>query len=394
MLKKLLLILFLLVSNNVFALQPLSKILSDEEYEKFNKYKSNYKEEYIKNQNWELNDFIGYWIETHPPRRADDWLKLSKNLEIYADDIYGKCKVQEFKNNELFLNCSDGKFVYEIKDDNSSYLKQDKIVAEFYVKMRLYYDTNYHTDDKGIILYMAVDMSNDSECFTTDDECPYHEGYFNKVHPDDFPFLPDDREKEARAVNGIFKEVGPDEVCPANLPLREEDKVNGKITSIKCYPCDTNYLQLLDEVVDCSVCPNLYKLGRNCMYKDFSNMDDFYINYQNKQAVELCEESKTHILVHNADNKEVSCDRRIAGFDCLKASSVIEHLICDNHSLGFYDKKLTKLYNEATGQQDEQKKWLQKRDRCGLDIDCLKRAYKDRIEELFNYNYINGVYNK
>jgi uncharacterized protein len=77
-----------------------------------------------------------------------------------------------------------------------------------------------------------------------------------------------------------------------------------------------------------------------------------------------------------------------ASFDCAKANSKIEKLICNDNELSLLDEKLNLAYKaalqdagklEATKQA--QKKWLQDRNRCA-DAACIGLAYQNRISAL------------
>jgi uncharacterized protein YecT (DUF1311 family) len=75
-----------------------------------------------------------------------------------------------------------------------------------------------------------------------------------------------------------------------------------------------------------------------------------------------------------------------AGFDCGKASTVVEKMICADQRLSALDGKLAQLYASAlAGAEDpdalrgEQRAWLQKaRNRC-RDQECLAQAYESQI---------------
>ncbi len=80
-----------------------------------------------------------------------------------------------------------------------------------------------------------------------------------------------------------------------------------------------------------------------------------------------------------------------ARFDCEKANSNIEKLICGDQILSALDSKLEIFYKaalakysieEANMLREDQKKWLKKaRGNCN-DISCLKQTYEHRIFEL------------
>jgi uncharacterized protein len=75
-----------------------------------------------------------------------------------------------------------------------------------------------------------------------------------------------------------------------------------------------------------------------------------------------------------------------ASFDCAKASSKIEKMICADSALSKLDQDLGAIFKSAkSGDAEiigEQKIWLQKKRNTCQDIDCLVNAYKGRIDEL------------
>lgn len=76
-------------------------------------------------------------------------------------------------------------------------------------------------------------------------------------------------------------------------------------------------------------------------------------------------------------------------FDCKKASTAAEHLICSDQAVATLDSELASAYAQARTRtdskkllQDSQKAWRRdQRDRCS-DTACMISAYQERIEEL------------
>ncbi|WP_249277490.1 lysozyme inhibitor LprI family protein [Pandoraea sp. PE-S2R-1] len=73
-------------------------------------------------------------------------------------------------------------------------------------------------------------------------------------------------------------------------------------------------------------------------------------------------------------------------FDCVRASSSVELLICADPGLAAMDVELGQMYRAAlTSIQDpsalkrSQLDWLSSRDACGNDLNCLRRKYGERI---------------
>lgn len=77
-----------------------------------------------------------------------------------------------------------------------------------------------------------------------------------------------------------------------------------------------------------------------------------------------------------------------ASFDCIKARTEVEKMICANNKLSNLDEKMAAAYQVALQDgrrinhiQQVQKRWLKERNGC-LDVDSLKRAYQSRLQEL------------
>lgn len=81
-----------------------------------------------------------------------------------------------------------------------------------------------------------------------------------------------------------------------------------------------------------------------------------------------------------------------ASFDCTRAGTKVEKLICDDVELSGLDDELNKAYRDALKDgmskdaiSDSQKNWLKERNRCS-SVQCLHDSYQQRITEL-NENY-------
>lgn len=77
-----------------------------------------------------------------------------------------------------------------------------------------------------------------------------------------------------------------------------------------------------------------------------------------------------------------------ASFDCTKATSKIEKMICNDSDLSQLDEDLSAAYRSALqeGKQSEelkqdQRRWIKERNSCS-DITCVKESYKSRIATL------------
>ncbi|MDD1611201.1 MAG: lysozyme inhibitor LprI family protein [Methylococcaceae bacterium] len=79
-------------------------------------------------------------------------------------------------------------------------------------------------------------------------------------------------------------------------------------------------------------------------------------------------------------------------FDCQKAKTFIEKAICQNPDLSELDDELGSQYQMALTNnkkpevfKKQQLTWLKQRDTCQT-VDCVKKAYKQRIATLVKYN--------
>jgi uncharacterized protein YecT (DUF1311 family) len=85
-----------------------------------------------------------------------------------------------------------------------------------------------------------------------------------------------------------------------------------------------------------------------------------------------------------------------ASFDCAKATSRTERLICSDAALGARDEILSKLYVAALREEPKgpikasQRQWLAKAGACGTAA-CLGDAYDERIETLLRTKGGNGA---
>jgi uncharacterized protein len=78
-----------------------------------------------------------------------------------------------------------------------------------------------------------------------------------------------------------------------------------------------------------------------------------------------------------------------ASFDCGKAASVVEKLICSNEELSKLDENLSKAYKHEVEQSDskhkaieDQRQWIKEERNSCQDADCLKSAYQKRIDKI------------
>lgn len=88
-----------------------------------------------------------------------------------------------------------------------------------------------------------------------------------------------------------------------------------------------------------------------------------------------------------------------ASFDCAKAGTTVEKLVCQNLFLSKLDDALAKNYGDLLKSNDnlypkkelreEQKAWIQKRNACA-DAKCLVGLYGDRVDELCQFGKFPG----
>jgi len=75
-------------------------------------------------------------------------------------------------------------------------------------------------------------------------------------------------------------------------------------------------------------------------------------------------------------------------FDCRKATTTVEKLVCNSPDLSKLDVSLAETYKEAVSKdrsiRDDQRAWNAEKNKC-TDADCLKATYEDRISELTNF---------
>lgn len=80
-----------------------------------------------------------------------------------------------------------------------------------------------------------------------------------------------------------------------------------------------------------------------------------------------------------------------APIDCARAYTLADRSICRNYSLGQAEARMATLFGIATalvamGQrgdiEDAQAQWLKRREVCGRNVACLRRAYDARIRQL------------
>jgi len=78
-----------------------------------------------------------------------------------------------------------------------------------------------------------------------------------------------------------------------------------------------------------------------------------------------------------------------ASFDCAKAKTKVDKLVCGDPKLSGLDDKLTALYNKVLAQspvpedtKQQQREWVKDPRNLCKNADCLERAYTNRISDL------------
>lgn len=83
-----------------------------------------------------------------------------------------------------------------------------------------------------------------------------------------------------------------------------------------------------------------------------------------------------------------------ASFDCEKATSVSEKIVCSNYELNKLDEVLSKNYQlmlraradkkTIDGGREQQVSWFNEKEKCS-DAECLRRSYMDRNDEICEF---------
>lgn len=116
----------------------------------------------------------------------------------------------------------------------------------------------------------------------------------------------------------------------------------------------------------------------------------------NKQESTACFNANCAVAFYSERISVLKGDAKsTASFDCTKASTPAEKMICTHSQLSSQDKRLNKVYKElqetstaekAKTLQEEQRAWLKTRDteliNCGQNMDCAVAVYEDRISAL------------
>src|SRR5688572_2879718 len=84
-----------------------------------------------------------------------------------------------------------------------------------------------------------------------------------------------------------------------------------------------------------------------------------------------------------------------ASFDCNKASTNVEKLICIDSILSKQDEQLDQLYNDVLSKIEDkrsfrstQRKWLKEKRNICKNAMCLMQVYRERIAQLNSLNIL------
>lgn len=111
-----------------------------------------------------------------------------------------------------------------------------------------------------------------------------------------------------------------------------------------------------------------------------------------------------------SESLQIKSDKELSGvilpgpsFDCAKAATSIEKMICSDTYIGNLDGILSQNYKALFGDEygfddagkkstkDEQKAWMVKRNACATK-ECVIDAYKSRIDEICDITIVDGAY--
>lgn len=106
----------------------------------------------------------------------------------------------------------------------------------------------------------------------------------------------------------------------------------------------------------------------------------------------------TLVLVASSHSSTIA---HAISFDCSKASSTVEKLICNDPLLGKLDDVMSQNYKNmllagiGEGARKDlkttQRTWVSDRNKC-TTASCLADAYRKRIDEVCEYPVIEGVH--
>ncbi|WP_025119552.1 MULTISPECIES: hypothetical protein [unclassified Serratia (in: enterobacteria)] len=92
----------------------------------------------------------------------------------------------------------------------------------------------------------------------------------------------------------------------------------------------------------------------------------------------------------------VSLNVSAAGFDCLKASTAVEHMICDNKALSALNSAMTNLYKSKKDNnlKEIQRGWIKTKRDSAKSVDELNMLYAEHIQFLSEYTKVANQINE
>ena len=94
----------------------------------------------------------------------------------------------------------------------------------------------------------------------------------------------------------------------------------------------------------------------------------------------------TKLMLVTIGSITLATNASAASFNCHKASTKVEHAICEDKYLSQKDGEMGRVYHKALKHADikhEQRDWVKHRNRsCGADQDCLYDLTEDHIKDL------------
>lgn len=129
-------------------------------------------------------------------------------------------------------------------------------------------------------------------------------------------------------------------------------------------------------------------IQRGAVFKPYFRADGKIVPYIRRNACVLKKKYKTVF-------KYVACaseqHKLKPGFNCFKATTKIEKMICKESALAILDAEMTKVYKSSrklklSGVARKQRAWLSKRNKCEKNVDiskCLRNQYKSQLQTLF-----------
>ncbi|OXI33454.1 lysozyme inhibitor LprI family protein [Burkholderia aenigmatica] len=121
-------------------------------------------------------------------------------------------------------------------------------------------------------------------------------------------------------------------------------------------------------------------------------LSEVHASTRSAASVPTSERPSFEISEQNSGTAEAPADRAVqthtfaTGFDCSRASHDDEVAVCHDPGLAAMDQRLAQLYaaalqtvSDPEALRQSESDWIATRHQCGKDLDCLRRAYGERI---------------